>query len=398
MQNFHRPWKNKTFLDVKSLRFFGLSKPVNCSDRYKLCYDDQPISMVRLFDKNDTKSEQYALSFSAIWGDMKFINYGLDYIKFKSLYKVIYFCIFFKNLEKLKFLNFKAKFYQNKSFKAGLEENREKHNVSFDIAWNGYHSKKWINGFMDGRHYWKKGGNWTILTLAARYADKKIVQFLLEELKLESEANPNGPFNRTSFLSAVVGGKIETLKYLNAINSSLKYDLDSNKGSALTLAGLFGKQNTVEYLLDELKIDPLTNSGYGNEQRSVFLGAASQGNIILLKYLNTKFPNLKYERDSEQNNALGFACEFADKKTVQFLIERLQINYNETGFRKRNCFLSAAAGHKIETLKYLDSNYPELKNERDAKDSTALGLAASWARPRTIEFLLKQIKMHSTEN
>ena len=81
--------------------------------------------------------------------------------------------------------------------------------------------------------------------------------------------------------------------------------------------------------------------------------------------MNSDFPELKNARDNHNDTALTLAAEFADKDSVQFLIEEIGINPTETGFQGRNCFLSAARGRKIETLKYLNSDFPELKNGLD---------------------------------
>ena len=50
---------------------------------------------------------------------------------------------------------------------------------------------------------------------------------------------------------------------------------------------------------------------------------------------------MKNERDDERDTALTLAAYFADKDTVQFLIEEIGMNPTETGFQGRNCFLSA---------------------------------------------------------
>merc|ERR1712178_33796 len=91
---------------------------------------------------------------------------------------------------------------------------------------------------------------------------------------------------------------------------------------------------------------------------------------------NSHFPELINERDDERETALTSAARLADKDTVQFLIEKVGINPTETGFQGRNCFLSAASGGKIETLKYLNLKYPELKNGQDRYGRRALDLAS----------------------
>ena len=44
--------------------------------------------------------------------------------------------------------------------------------------------------------------------------------------------------------------------------------------------------------------------------------------------------------------------KFADKDTVQFLIEEVEMRPTETGNVGRNCFHNAACSAKMETLKY----------------------------------------------
>ena len=91
------------------------------------------------------------------------------------------------------------------------------------------------------------------------------------------------------------------------------------------------------------------------------------------------------------------AAYLASKPTVQFLIEKLKMNQTETGFLGRNCFMTAAYGGKIETLIYLNSNFPELKSKRDDQQSNALTLACTRAGKETIQFLIEEVGMSVTK-
>ena len=132
-------------------------------------------------------------------------------------------------------------------------------------------------------------------------------------------------------------------------------------------------------------------------RRNCYLKAAKAGEINILKYLNSEFPELKNERDDRGYTALTLAAFFADKDTVKFLIEEIGMNPTETGFDGRNCFLNAAYGGKIETLEYLNSNFAALKNARDDQQSTALTLAAYAADKDTVQFLIEEVGMSAEE-
>merc|ERR1712154_200860 len=124
---------------------------------------------------------------------------------------------------------------------------------------------------------------------------------------------------------------------------------DDSQGNALGSAARFADKNTVQFLVETLEVDE-TETGFNG--RNCFLLAASGARIETMKYLNSKFPDLKNGKDDNQHTALTLAAELADKNTVQFIIEQLEMDETETGFMGRNCFLQAAAGGKIETMRY----------------------------------------------
>ena len=74
---------------------------------------------------------------------------------------------------------------------------------------------------------------------------------------MEIQLNQTGPFGRNCFLSAAAGGKIEIMKYLNFQNSNLKTSKDWHNNTALSLALLGTKWNTIQFLLTELKLDEI---------------------------------------------------------------------------------------------------------------------------------------------
>ena len=65
------------------------------------------------------------------------------------------------------------------------------------------------------------------------------------------------------------------------------------------------------------------------------------------------------------------ACEFDSKHNVEVFIEEFKVDIKETGFWGRNCFLKAASGGKIDTMKYLHSVDDTLFLEKDDQGYTA---------------------------
>ena len=111
------------------------------------------------------------------------------------------------------------------------------------------------------------------------------------------------------------------------------------------------------------------------EQMSNFLKAAKTGNVVELRRLYTENPLVVTSYDENTDTALTLAAKFADKNTVQFLIEEVAMDETKTGYRGKNCFLAAATSNKLETLKYLNSKFPTLKNGRDEDGNTASDLS-----------------------
>jgi len=240
--------------------------------------------------------------------------------------------------------------------------------------------------------------NLSALVLAASFANKETVQFLIEELNFDqNKYYPIGYF----YLFAAIGGKTDTLRYLNrTVNYSVKRARFRDNHSALTLASLAGHKETVQYLIEELKFDPADS---GSKGRNTFLSAAANGKIEILRYLNTTVDDsVKQARDDYNNSALTLAAYSGNKGTVQFLIEELNFNPAATESHGRNAFLIAAIGHKlktpgfsdtkIETLRYLNSILDDsVKKARDDNNNTALTLAARLGNKKTVQFFIEEL-------
>ena len=190
----------------------------------------------------------------------------------------------------------------------------------------------------------KLGANHTLLTFTARYSNKDFVQFLIDDMRIQN-INETGEYGRNGFLYAAHGEKIETMKYLNSKSPDLKKYRERERDrygeeTALTSACWASDIETVQFLIEEMKININEAGGHG---RNCFHKAASAKNIETMRFLNSRNPDLKNYRDKHQDTALTLACWESDIKTVQFMVEDMQININETGMYGRNCFHLAQA-------------------------------------------------------
>ena len=127
------------------------------------------------------------------------------------------------------------------------------------------------------------------------------------------------------------------------------------------------------------------------EQRAYYFHAARTGNIELMRSLYKENPSMATSRNENNETIWLPAVRHADKNTVQYIVEFLKfhsiLNVNETDHKGRNCFHLAAQGGKLETLKYLNSNFPELRNSRDNEGKTALDLAKEEKQKEVVFFL-----------
>ena len=133
-----------------------------------------------------------------------------------------------------------------------------------------------------------------------------------------------------------------------------------------------------------------TDEEHTEEQRKYYFYAARTGNINLMRSIYKQNPYMAITRNENDETILLPAVRHADKHTVQYILEFMKfhmiLKINERDHKGRNCFLLAAQNGKLETLKYLNSNYPELRNTRDNDGKTALDLAKEQKRTEVVSF------------
>ena len=231
--------------------------------------------------------------------------------------------------------------------------------------------------------------NETALHLASGFGDFETVKFLVDEIGIN--INEIGIFGRNCFLNAVYGSKIKTMRFLNSKNPQLKNARDDYQENALTLACGFADLKTVKFLVEEMHFGLNVIGAYGrNCFQSAMFNTNFNRKIEIMRYLDSKDPDLKNVRDEQHDTALNMACGFSDLETVKFLIEEIQIDICQTGYNGRNCFLNAASVGKIKTMRYIDSKNSDLKYGRDNDGNSVLTLAKN---NETQRFLINEMKM-----
>ena len=141
--------------------------------------------------------------------------------------------------------------------------------------------------------------------------------------------------------------------------------------------------------------DHIRETGYRGQNG--FLRAASGDKIDTMRYLHTIDETLYQAKDDQKDTALCLSSKLGSKQTVEFLITELKVDIHETGFLGRNCFLQAATGGKIETMKYLNSIDATLTRARGTDDSTSLTLASQFG-PESDYFVVKLLARGIMEN
>ena len=126
---------------IEGLKFFNLREQSHLIELYNTKIRIKAAPNPGDWASANLSDSHRAFSLSAIWGDLKLLGYGLDYIKIEiARSRVIFFCIYFKRLDRIKFLNFYLKINEKESVRDKLDDegNRPYFNISMDIEKYGY--------------------------------------------------------------------------------------------------------------------------------------------------------------------------------------------------------------------------------------------------------------------
>ena len=164
-------------------------------------------------------------------------------------------------------------------------------------------------------------------------------------------------------------------------------EMDKHNWNVLNCAIVMGSTETVRWLIEH----DIKETGY--KGRNCVLTALCANRIEIVEYLHSIDNTLIMAREHDGNTALCLATQLPSKDMVEYLITELKVDRYETGYKGRNCVLTAARTDKLEMLKYLHSIDHTLIMARDDDGDTALCLAGRNASKKTVEYLITELKV-----
>ena len=179
--------------------------------------------------------------------------------------------------------------------------------------------------------------------------------------------------------------------YLRLLNKR-DYNVEAcntKKLTVLTIASAFGSKKVVKLLIREFEVDVEETGFLGF---NCFTAAVLGNKIKTMRYLDSINKNQCNGKAEDDGNwpgetTLTWACEFSEVGTVKILFAEFNADICELGFRRRNLFLKAAKGGKIDTMRFLHKIDKNLCKGKDREGDTALNLASLFGSKETVEVL-----------
>jgi len=242
------------------------------------------------------------------------------------------------------------------------------------------------------------------LHVATSIGNTKMVKFLIEELGMD--VTETGYEGRNCFLSAVISGNLETVVYLNERHPNFMHD-QNTYDEAIKIASR-KKYADIEIFLKKVRSE---------SENSRFLLAAQFGDIKALRKFYPIDDSILKSRDENGDTALILASRYADKQTVEYLVE-LGVDKTKVNRYGMNCFHAAVLGGKLDVLDYLykfndelresgSTNYesgpyddePELSNyesgwashSRTLENDTPLTLCCRFGDAKTLKHMIEEL-------
>lgn len=277
------------------------------------------------------------------------------------------------------------------------------------------------------------------LYLASRFGLLEVVQYFLKVLP--DSLNQRDISNQTPLISACGNGRDNVLEYflslqdidLTACTDATNFTDKKRRGwNALHWAAYNGSVKCIQLLLDYNEL----NLCFTQEQiDNAFFITAEYKNFDANKTLLERFPALIHQK----NNIFGksilmYACEAGDKEYVNYLLQNDKINLTEKCNEKNTAldwavrkghdavirliiekvkieqldenhnilsmliyaYILAARRGRLQNLKTFLEYYPELLNQSDHEDKTALIVASANGRVDIVKYLLSLPEINIT--
>ena len=234
----------------------------------------------------------------------------------------------------------------------------------------------------------------TLLHLASRYAEQKIIEFLLKLNQISVNAANNIQATPLMFACSD-GGRLDNM------NTLIQYGADINakgiNGSTLLhYASRHSKQEIVEFLL---KSNQVSVNATNNDQVTPLMLCFDGGRLDYMKTLIQYGADIN-ARDINGETLLHIASRYAEQEIVELMLKLNQISVNATNNNQTTPLMIACLGvGRLDNMKTLIQYGADI-NARDIDGSTLLHFASRYSNQEIVEFLLKlnQISVNATNN
>ncbi len=227
------------------------------------------------------------------------------------------------------------------------------------------------------------GGN--ALMIAAGNGHEAIVQFLLDQK--ETDVNWMDKDCLTTLHYAAAGGHLLTFTKLYQHPTSHKQAIDNNGKNALMVAAVIGKEEIVQYLLDQKE----TFVNWKNRAGWTALHAAAQGGHLPTFRKLYQHPDTDKEAVTKSGkNTLMLAALLGQQETVQYLLEQKETDLNWKNSSGWTALHAAAQGGHLPTFIKLYQHPATDKEAVDNNGSNALMIAVQEGQEQIVQYLLHE--------
>ncbi|KAK6192745.1 hypothetical protein SNE40_004167 [Patella caerulea] len=238
----------------------------------------------------------------------------------------------------------------------------------------------------------RDSSNSNVLHLACLIGKLESVDFILKQ---GLDIHSRGRFNRSPILCCGES-KIEPVAKLKLIltNGGNIGDRDSNNNNVLHLACLYGKLESVDFILKQ-GLDIHSRGGQYNRSPILCCSESEIEPVAKLKLILTNGGNIN-DRDSSNSNVLHLACLIGKLESVDFILKQgLDIHSRGQYNRSPILYCSSSKIEPVAKLKLILTNGGNI-NDRDSNNNNVLHWACLFGKLESVDFILKQgLDIHS---
>ncbi|XP_067661707.1 ankyrin repeat domain-containing protein 50-like [Haliotis asinina] len=198
------------------------------------------------------------------------------------------------------------------------------------------------------------------------------------------DINGRGMFGLTPLMIAVVGGHVDTFKFL--VNEGSNPSLVSRCGnSILHLACRGGHVNMTGYILSQNITD--INSR-GTLERTPLMVAAGAGNKAVFELLINRSADVHLV-DEQKSNIIHIACSSGKVKMLKHIISKTIVDINSRGPWMRTVLMLTAEKGNVELAKFIVTKGGDMSLV-DNNENNLLHIACSNGHVEMVKYILRE--------